>query len=461
MLGLLTGSLFIAAGYWRIKTRVHQGGIFAVLGSSVILLTVFAARELYQMFSPASALFIMFLSVAFVALLSVRHDRQSLALSSLVLASMAPFFTNTPQPDIMVQLTYLLVIVFGSLWVVFLRGWSNLTLGALVVTFLYGLPYLTVQGTDRDIALVFAFVFTAIFFVANILGLIGNENEKNRAPHLLIALGTGMYLILWILGAAPKEWQSLLLVAWTLVFSVGSYVVYRVVERKEAFYIYAGTSLVLLGVATAAELQGAALTIAFTLEIGVLVLLSIYILKDIRVVHLLSWFFVLPILLSLESIISPDWNRGFLHDSFFVLFILMAVLMAIGKAMGSLDRKDSSAAPTLVLFSGMYAVALVWLVLHSGSLFSDTSATFIALVLYTVVGIYFYARGQREGVPRWRYTGGALIALAVGRLLLVEVWNMELSGRIITFLVIGLLLLSTAFMSKQNKSIISENVTPN
>ena len=205
-LGLILGTSFLVLGYWRMAVSNHQGGIFTVLGSTIILLTVYAGRELYDFFTPITALGIMFLSTAFVALVAVRFDSERLALSSLVLASIAPFFTNSPQADVIERFTYLLVIVFGSLWVVYLRGWSTLTLGALIVIFLHGLPYLSfIRGGDQDIVLLFAFVFTAIFFVANILGLIANENEKNRVPHLLIALGTGLYLMLWIFAAAKRN----------------------------------------------------------------------------------------------------------------------------------------------------------------------------------------------------------------------------------------------------------------
>ena len=43
-------------------------------------------------------------------------------------------------------------------------------------------------------------------------------------------------------------------------------------------------------------------------------------------------------------------------------------------------------------------------------------------------------------------SGGILLGFVVLRLLLVDVWAMDLVGRIITFVVIGVLLISTAFM---------------
>jgi uncharacterized membrane protein len=72
-LGIVAGASFILLGWWRIRKYIHQGGIFLVLGSTTILLTIFAAREIYGFFTPLSALAVMFLSTAFVALASVKY----------------------------------------------------------------------------------------------------------------------------------------------------------------------------------------------------------------------------------------------------------------------------------------------------------------------------------------------------------------------------------------------------
>ena len=84
-LGLLIGVAFLCAGVWRIKKYIHQGGIFTVLGATTVLLTIFAARELYDFFTPLSALALMFGTVVFVAFVSVRYNSQALAHGGLVL----------------------------------------------------------------------------------------------------------------------------------------------------------------------------------------------------------------------------------------------------------------------------------------------------------------------------------------------------------------------------------------
>jgi uncharacterized membrane protein len=72
-------------------------------------------------------------------------------------------------------------------------------------------------------------------------------------------------------------------------------------------------------------------------------------------------------------------------------------------------------------------------------------------VIYTIIGIISYLYGLAIGKRVLQLYGGTLIGFVVGRLLLVDVWRMELAGRIVTFFLIGALLVSTAFLGKKKK----------
>jgi hypothetical protein len=361
---------------------------------------------------------------------------------------------------------YLLVVVLGTLWVVYIRGWSILTLASLVLVSFYGIPYVLfgVGQADADTALMFSFVFTAIFFVANIIGLVYNDNEKNRTHHLLIALGTGIYLITWVLEAAPEEWQSLILSAWMLVFSFGSFVVYRSLNNLNPFYIYGGTSIVLLAAATAMELTGPTLLIAYIFEVTALVILSTRIFPGTKIPLVSSWLFGGLMLLSLFSIDSREWTTGIMHEDALVLVLLTAALLLVSLNFYSLkDELYVKVAQVFLVFGSIYSLILIWLFLHAGIDMYDYGANYAAealryqtatiwsLVIYTVIGITVYIKGIRAGSKGMALGGSILLGLVVARLLFVEVWEMDIAGRIITFLVIGALLISTAFI-KRNKA---------
>tara|TARA_B100000745_G_scaffold199304_1_gene131453 strand:+ start:1035 stop:2831 length:1797 start_codon:yes stop_codon:yes gene_type:complete len=460
VLGLVAGVLFMTLGVWRIPIQKHQGAIFTVLGSTVVLITVFAAREVYDFFTPATALGLMFASVVFVAFVSVRYHRPELAFAGLVLAGIAPFLTNPPEPNTLTLLSYLMLVVLGTLWVVRLTGSNVLTFSALLLAFFYSLPLWGMGGREDElIGLLFAFAFTAVFFVSNIVGILQRPAPEARQGQIITAVFTAVYLMSWIMVAASPQWQSLLYIAWMLVFSSGAFVVYVHTNYRVPFYIYSAVGVLLMGAATAVELDGALLTIAYTLEAATIVLLAAVLLRDVQVAQRLSLLFAVPVVLSLEHITSYAWRDSITHEHFFALVILTVTLMVSGLVLlGAKKAGEATPVAAQVLSIGgvAYLLILVWLMTHA--IMPDDSATFVSLVIYTILGLAFFIRGKLEDDMPLATLGGVLLGLVVARLLLIDVWQMELFGRVITFGAVGVLLISTAFIGKgkQQTDVIQE-----
>jgi uncharacterized membrane protein len=79
-------------------------------------------------------------------------------------------------------------------------------------------------------------------------------------------------------------------------------------------------------------------------------------------------------------------------------------------------------------------------------------------VVYTIVGIISYIYGFSNQKRVLKIYGGLIVGFVVLRLLLIDIWKMELTGRIITFFLIGALLISTAFLTNRKKEQKSYNV---
>lgn len=455
VLGLALGVVFMVIGVLRMQRFPNQGGIFTLLGASTILLTTYAAREMYDMFTPVSALVIMFMAVSLVAFVSVRHNSERLAIWGLILGAFSPMLTSAPAPEVSVIFPYLLVVVAGTLWVVWLTGWTRLTFISLLITYVHSLPFLSFRIENRDAAIMFSFLFVAIFFVANLVSLVRRRTEeKHLGIHALTALGTVIFLFSWIQTAADSEWRSLLYTAWALVFAVGSYVVFIATANHKAFYLYGGTAITLIGVATAVELSDhghVIIAIAYALEITMLIIGASKVAKQDWLLARLSLLFIIPALMSLESIYSPLWRGSILHSHFALLIIMMFSLGAVGFLIKSLHTDKSSEsvreiASMWLVVSLLYATLLVWKVPHA--LFSGDTGTMISLIVYTMMGIQMFVTGRSENINVVKIFGIIYITTVVLRLLLVEVWNMETEGRIITFFVVGVLFVSTAFIRK-------------
>jgi uncharacterized membrane protein len=77
----------------------------------------------------------------------------------------------------------------------------------------------------------------------------------------------------------------------------------------------------------------------------------------------------------------------------------------------------------------------------------------VSLVVYIFCGLAAYMAGLFVNAKSLRVYGAAVLLCTVARLLLVDVWAMEMPARIITFFSIGVLLLSTAFIRTRNITI--------
>ena len=450
-MGLIGGVLILLLGSWRIKKFKGQGGVLLGLGSSTILLTIFAAREIYSFFTPTTALALMSLVVVYIAVSSVKNKSKALAIMGIALGGIAPMLTNAADPSMIGLFSYLFLLSGGILWVVGITGWRLLTPIASGLVFLYALPYMT-QGVEQVVAaLIFAFMFTILFYLANVAAI--SYTKKSTVSDLIAAGINGVFILSWIGSTAPMEWKSLLAAAITLVFILGAFVIYKASRLKEPMYVYSGLSIVFLGAATAFELSGPALTIALTLEAGIISFIGAYLLKDLQLGQRLSGLLIIPSILSLESVFAESWNQGVIHDDFFVLFTLTITYLALGTyfyVRKSIENKEEGRTTSLFWVFGIYSITLIWLSFHAAIENTDI-ATMLSLVIYTIAGMAVYLTGKVQEKKDFLFAGGTVLGLVVARLLFIDIWEMDIVGKIITFFLIGALFISTAFIGNKSK----------
>jgi len=452
-LGILTGTVLMVFGWLRARSYVNQGGIFLVLGSTIVLLTIFAAREVYDFFTPLSALSIMFLSTVFVALVSVKYRNVYLGLSSIILAGVAPLLVGGSNDNVMMLFGYLLVVVLGTLWVVSVLGRRELLVASFMLVSFYSAPYIIDPSSDTTLLLPFAYMFTVIFFIANITAFLKNKEQKNNALSDLVSAGyTGLFLLAWIFSGVPDEWKSLIVAAWLIVFAVAAFIVLSLTKRRDVFLVYGAVALTYLASATAIELQGHVLTIAYTLESVFVVFLIHHFTRNITLTERSALLLIGPAILSLESLTGSIWYSSFFHEKSFTLFLITTALMGTGLALRSyakisedgLTRKINAG---LIITGSLYGLALLWKSLHATLLEDHAVAVF--LIIATIIAIVTYVQGVERAHTILRRYGMWVLIAVIARLFIVDVWEMEMVGRIVTFFIIGTLLAGTAFIGRR------------
>ncbi len=452
---LVISIIFILIGFWRVRSHANQGGVFMTVGLISVLATIFSARTFYDLFTPETALALMFLAAVTTTYASVHYRVRWLAFASLIGAAGAPMLTGSPDSNFLQLFIYLFVVVVGCVWVVAITGERAITLAALIMVGLYSLPHLMQlggRGTESpEVLLLMSFAFALVFFATNTLGILyARLTDDQSVADLVSATLTGLFVSAWIIRIAPDEWQSLLVTLWAMVFTLGSFAVYKITNNNKAFYVYGAVGVALLGIATSIEFSGPTLVIALTLEAALVTLLTMM-LRGATPALRVSMIFLIPMMLSFSSMDSFAWRDSIMHADFFVLFTLAASLLGLGTFFALVKHEDSDAVQLAIgqiIVGSLYAYALLWLSLHA--LLDDTTAVVMSLIIYTIIGIVVYVVGQVQNWNAWRVYGGVLVGAVVVRILLVDIWNMDMAGKIVTFLVIGTLLMSTAFFQTKH-----------
>ncbi|MBT4209546.1 MAG: DUF2339 domain-containing protein [Candidatus Komeilibacteria bacterium] len=461
LLGVFVGTVLLILGAWRIKNDLHQGNIFLVLGSTVILITVYAARNLHGLFTPLTALGLSFLSTAFVAFVSVKRKSIGLAVAALILAALAPLLVGGSGGGYVELFTYLTVVILGVIWVVILTGWRPLTLLALIMVGFHSLPVLTTYSiATKSTILLFIYGLASLFYIFNTIGLLKIKDRSTKADVITAALN-GMLLLVWILAAAQKEWQSLIIIAWMLVFAFGAFMIFKKTNKKDALYIYTGIGTAMLAAATTVELDGAVLTIAYTIESAVISLIMFSAMKNHITGQKYSLLLLGPILFAFNDIERFDRSRTVFNEYFFSILVLALCLFAVGFAYRYFGRNFARKGFFGKLYIGQiilgsaYIYILLWHSLQN-SFDNRSTAAMVAIVIYTIIGLITNIYGKLMHQKVFLFYGGTMLVLVVMRLLLVDIGQMDQGRRIMTFFFIGFLLIAAAFGTKKKQ--ISNNL---
>ncbi len=462
-LGFIIGAGIMVGGYFRSLSYKAQGGVLLALGSASILLVMFAAREVYDFFNPISALILTFVPMALAMAAALKFNNRALAFISVALAGLTPVLVTSLDVSFFSIFSYLFIVTLGSLWVAYFTDWRELVLENFIIVSLFSLPYwLDLVEVSRVgmSEMLFAFAFAAVFFVTNLTGIIKVQATETRFTDMLTAFGTGIFIFIWTVVAAPSELQTFIVLVWALVFAIGSYSVYVGTRAIAPLILYGGVAAALVAFATAIEFDGTVLMMAYTAEIAIVTVVSALLTRKRGVATGVSLLFAIPILASLEYLMSSSWAYSASFDGAIAVYTLVAAMLATAITVMVVlplpedSQLDKVTMPSVLIgISGMYVFLLIWMIPHA--LYLYTAATAISLVIYTAIGLTAYFAAPHLLKGKYEFTlhrfGQVVLAGVVVRLLLVDVWQLALTGRIIVFALVGVALISTAFATRSHK----------
>mgnify|MGYP005835690557 CR=1 FL=1 len=453
--GLIIGSGLLSFGWVRIQKFKNQGSIFLFLGASIILVTVYSARFLYDMFTPTIALALIFATVFYVSYIGAKFHLNWLNIMALIYAGIAPFLISGNNSDISGLYFYLFVVIVGVMWVTLVTGSSLLLNIGLVFVFLYN--FIAYDSYTRPENLVFFnYLYVTMFFVFSAFSIARGANEKITMK-LLNVLGVGLFLLWHTLVFVPKDWQTISLSSWVVVFTIGAYLLLRIKSSKIPYLLYSSVSIVLLTTAVYLQFSEYNRTLLYTVIALVVPILYYYSTKELKVgirsllvtllpvgyYHLVYSTFSYWVYSSSEDELVNLFNIGVLSVMFLVLGLFFRGIIS-----RTPDKPYKSISTLVINVGAFYYYLFIW---NGTKLLNLTSyvvsPALISLTLYTLFGLVAYFYGVAKGHNAARIHGAILIAFITLRLLFIDAWLMDFPVRISTFVLIGVMLISTAFIA--------------
>jgi hypothetical protein len=472
VIGYLFGIGAIAYGTIRSEKVPIQGNTFLIIGIAAIFVATLAGVHFPTVDLPAVlALVVMLITVFYVTLVSLKQKKLTLTGSMLFFGGVIPLFFFASLRIEMI-FAYLFALTLGALWVVAKTGWRILTVMMLSIVAFYSVGHgFTGSYEPSGVYMTLALVFTALFYGANVSVIV---REKSATMiDVLSAVGITMLYLFWVYAYGPEDFRVILLLLGAVLFVTASYGIFHIAKLTTPTVIYGAAAFILIGVATAEIFQGSQLTIAYLLEVTIALALGIYIRQTSlsstnQVIGLLLFFGpLLMVWRNIMDLFAYISRTGVDHlggnvsvDLFVVLlaavcaFVLSALVRRLCVKSG---KNDGVVASDARLYSRVFGyiglgllVVVIWLGMHV-FIARDEVATFASLFIYMISGVAFYVYGVRRADKSFLAVGVILFGLVLGRIGLVEFWDMPITMRIVTFFVVGTLFVVAAYAARSHR----------
>lgn len=479
-IGLLAG---IAIVIWSEAFRRRGYVIFSyslkAVGIGVLYLSLYAAFQVYALVPGGVAFAMMFAVTAATAVMAWAQDAEILAAFALIGGFSTPMLLSTGQNREVALFAYVAILDLGALALVILKPWRRLLVFSYLGTLgLYVGWYMSFYDlTQIRVTVGFATMFFAIFAVAPLLARPAAKGKLSDSVPPLVAVvnASGYFLQIYIMfeeiGTKDTAWFALALAALYIFLSRQT--------RGRAANPAAATTIDLLHLALALgfvtvaipiRLEAHWVTMGWFVEAAVLLWVAERIHSE-----LLNLFVIGALALGVGRLLLID-NFTVTQPVFNSRMATYAVAIAVLGAVawyGSRRKDESGRAAAAVSVVALNLLALIALSREVADYYSqemtslrpqgrwDPSAwtewqhvkiarDFTYSTLWMAYGAMLMVVGfwRRSAFVRWQAL--VLIAFTIGKVFLYDVSELDRGYRIVSFIVLGVLLLAISFVYQRD-----------
>lgn len=474
VIGIILGLGFITAGeYSQRKHFAIYGQGLTGGGIAILYLAIFGAFQIYHLVSQPVALLLMVLITLADSLLSVRYNAMAIGILGIVGGFATPFLLSNGQSNMFALFTYAVILDLGVFIVSYFKKWYLFNYLTFVFTFF---TFITGYILDfRRSSLWFAMFYLSIFFVIYLgISFVWNVRLKEKTQPLdlvLIFANAAVYFAISysILATDYKDYMGFFAAFLGAVYVLIGNFTYR--ENKGD----PNLSLTLLGVAVGfitlaipLQLEQYSIAIAWTIEGAVLIWLSFHFESFcIKMVGL--GVLAIALLYLLEQPFRIDGsefvvllNKAAL--AYLAVIVILAVTVIFLKR-ADFDTRDRSIFNGLQIAINVIAIILItqeifayfsYLSVREGlRTFHSTDARDLTLsVAWMLYASLLTLVGFMRKHKSLRLFGLGFLVMVIFKVFLFDLSNLDTPFRILSFVVLGCILLAISWLYQKYKYLI-------
>ena len=462
VLGMVAGIAFLGWGEWAAKRgwaalaqAVSAGGI------GLLYLSVLAGFHLYGIFEPGVAFGLLTLVAVTAVSLAIRHDSQPVAVLAAIGAFVNPFMIGIEAVAPEALLGYVLVVDVGVLALAAFRRWPGLDAVALTATWAIA----AIAMLDAPVAAVLGFgaAYVAVFNARTLLHAaregVATEDLTFVLPSTIIYLGLGIVA----LDGPLEVWEGRFTIALALGHLLMAFLALQASREPLLSYTHFGLAAALAAIAVPIALEGPVIGVAWTGE--ALVLLGVGRLVDSRGARaagavLLAWAVAFTFGVELEGGLSYRPER-FLVSGVSAVLVLQVVALAVAAFTLGDDPDDWEGVARNAFMGTAHLLAIAWMLLEAKAGFlrlapeAVGARQFAYTAILSVYGAALMAAGVALRMRAARLFALWLLVVAIVKLVVIDVWMMELVYRMIAFVGLGALLLALSVMYQRLRELVT------
>ncbi len=480
-LAYLWGVVFLMAGHFIRKKQFPWFGL-SIYGGGIAILyfATYAAFQIYHLFPQGFSFAIMVLITVLACATAMAFETQALAIMGLIGGFLTPILMSTGQDNYVVLFTYMAILNVGILVISFRKRWAVLQVLGFVLTYLiYTLWYVDRYRPEKFWA---AILFLNGFYIIYSLAPFAYYFLRKEAQQLL-----GSYILIlnsivalafnfaMIKGKYPLEWMSVITVFYAIIYLLFAYQLSQQGESgRNALVVMLLKSTLFLILTIPLLFSQHWITIFWTLLSALLLIGAkklgqknfVFFAMGLYGVVLVKFLFY-----DLSFVFKYDMEPIALHMKqpygylIFERWVTMALIVAAPYFMRRVTVKEiehtapAFSSPSIAqlppVLLGTFGILLfVILTLETSAFFYENlpQARFASIsVIWAMFSIVLMISGFRKNSDRMRKIALGLLFLTTFKVFLFDIRNIRTPYRILSFIVLGLILILISYLYNQAK----------